>query len=198
MDEKPTKRQIILNWLMGENDLSQPDGWWATSDGIARVDALIEQLERAQPAAPKERFRTVWLVEAFHEGKSDGYWIGTPKDNGGWRTENAWAAKQYTESEAKAVAAALDYFPTPFKWSHWVATEHVFSGVDDYVHAGPLAAQPVAAQGTDGALQKVLAKIRAQVLPWVRSIADEVESAIASHDAQLLEKWNAENNKRND
>ena len=81
-------------------------------------------------------FRTVWLVEAFHEGKSDGYWTGATKDSGGWRTENAWAAKQYTESEAKAVAAALDYFPTPFRWSHWVATEHCFEGIDNYVHSG--------------------------------------------------------------
>src|SRR5689334_9770101 len=76
---------------------------------------------------------TVWLVESFHNGKSDGYWAGVPKSEGGWLTENAWAAKQYTESEAKAVADALDYFPTPFRWSHWVATEHVFIGVDTHI-----------------------------------------------------------------
>lgn len=80
--------------------------------------------------------RTVWLVESFHENKSDGWWTGCHKDYGGWRTENAWAAKQYTEQEAKAVAAALDYFPTPFRWSHWVATEHIFIGIDTYVRPG--------------------------------------------------------------
>jgi hypothetical protein len=77
-------------------------------------------------------FVTVWLVELFHNDKSEGWWVGPPKGEGGWRTENAWAAKRYTETEAKAVAAALDYFPAPHRWSHWVATEHVFYG-NDYV-----------------------------------------------------------------
>lgn len=77
--------------------------------------------------------RTVWLVEAFHEGKSEGYWRAPTKGEGGWRTDNAWAAKQYTESEAKEVAAALDYFPSPFRWSHWVATEHIFDGIDNHI-----------------------------------------------------------------
>lgn len=72
--------------------------------------------------------KIVWLVESFIDGKSDGWWTGAPKGEGGWRTENSWAAKQYTESEARAVATALDYFPTPFRWSHWVATEHIFIG----------------------------------------------------------------------
>lgn len=77
--------------------------------------------------------RVEWLVELFHEGKSEGFWTGCAKGEGGWRTENAWAAKQYSENEAKAVAAALDYFPSPFRWSHWVATEHIFMGVDTYI-----------------------------------------------------------------
>lgn len=88
----------------------------------------------SRSSAPEPDPQSVWLVELFHEGKSDGFWVGPPKDEGGWRTQNAWAAKRYTENEAKAVAAALDYFPAPFRWSHWVATEHIFRGLD-YVRA---------------------------------------------------------------
>lgn len=53
---------------------------------------------------------------------------------------------------------------------------------------------PKMAQGTYGALQlqEVLAKIRAQVLPWVCAIADEVESALASHDATLIARTREE------
>jgi hypothetical protein len=94
-------------------------------------------------AAPGNETRTEWLVELFHEGKSEGYWTGPTKDRGGWRTDNAWAAKQYTESEAKAVAAALDYFHAPFRWSHWVATEHIFRGVDDHIRPAAPSTSPL-------------------------------------------------------
>jgi hypothetical protein len=97
------------------------------------ADELAAALAESHPQTTERR--TVWLVELFHEGKSEGWWVGTPKDSGGWRTENAWAAKQYTESEARAVAAALDYFPAPSRWSHWVAMEHIFDGVDTHVAA---------------------------------------------------------------
>ena len=96
-------------------------------DDIAKD--ILAHLESAQayaalaatptPARPGDTNRkTVWLVELFSpKNKSEGWWRQPSKEQGGWRTDNAWAAKEYTESEAKAVASALDYFPTPFKWS---------------------------------------------------------------------------------
>lgn len=118
---------------MGE---AQPDPRTANIPDVRKIweecQGEAQPVADAPTLAPKN-WRTEWLVELFHEGKSEGYWTATHKDHGGWRTENAWAARQYTESEAKAVAAALDYFPTPNRWSHWVATEHIFTGYDQYI-----------------------------------------------------------------
>jgi hypothetical protein len=66
-----------------------------------------------------------WLVESVIDGKSEGWWAQPPKGIGGWLTEDPRLARRYTKSEAECVAAALSYFPTPFRWSNWVATEHV-------------------------------------------------------------------------
>lgn len=69
---------------------------------------------------------SVWFVESRVNGEFDGWFAAPPKGVGGWRTDDPLKAKQYTEAEAKAVASALDYFPTPFTFSHWIATEHEF------------------------------------------------------------------------
>lgn len=43
--KKPSRRQIVLNWMMDEPDFaSRPDGWWGTSEEIAIVDALLAAL----------------------------------------------------------------------------------------------------------------------------------------------------------
>jgi hypothetical protein len=70
----------------------------------------------------------VWFVESRIDGKFDGWFTAVPKGTGGWLTSNPLQAKGYTEAEARAVAQALDYFPAPFTFSHWIATEHVFLG----------------------------------------------------------------------
>lgn len=69
---------------------------------------------------------SVWFVESVIDGKFDGWWSQPPKGIGGWLTQDPEQAKRYTKTEAEAVAAALSYFPTPFRWSNWVATEHIF------------------------------------------------------------------------
>ena len=45
---KPTRRQIVFNWIMGEEDLTIPDGWWGTSDEVAQIDKLLEALDKVQ------------------------------------------------------------------------------------------------------------------------------------------------------
>jgi len=94
--------------------------------------------------------KTVWLVEMFGpDGKSEGWWTAPPKESGGWRTENAWAAKEYTQREAESVAAALDYFSAPFRWAHWRATEHVFiKNYDGWQHCGPASTEAACGKGT--------------------------------------------------
>ena len=70
--------------------------------------------------------KSCWFVESRIEGKFGGWWSQPAQGIGGWLTENPNEAKKYTYEEAQAVAIAMNYFPTPFGWSNWVATEHVF------------------------------------------------------------------------
>lgn len=144
---------------------------WQPWDGMGELCAVCggdptQNIHRA-PASSEQPRRTVWLVELFHHGKSEGYWRAPVKEDGGWRTDNAWAAKQYTESEAKAVAAALDYFPSPNRWSHWVATEHIFEGVDTHIRAA--SEQPSAALDT-------LKLASAHFRRWREMESSEIES----------------------
>lgn len=44
MSETPSRRQIVFNWIMGE-DLADSDGYWAGSDGLAAVDELLAALD---------------------------------------------------------------------------------------------------------------------------------------------------------
>ena len=69
--------------------------------------------------------KNFWLVESRPNDKFEGWWGGPPKGTGGWLVMDVGNAKQYTEVEAKAVAEALSYFPSPFRWSRWVATEPI-------------------------------------------------------------------------
>lgn len=72
---------------------------------------------------------TCWLVEAVLDGTPEGWWYTAPPEGiGGWRTNDPLQARRYTEAEARAVAQALSYFRSPFRWSRWIATEHVFVG----------------------------------------------------------------------
>jgi len=68
----------------------------------------------------------VWFVESVIDGKFDGWFAAPPAGTGGWLTTDPARAHQYTEAEARAVAAALTYFGAPFRWSNWIATEHIF------------------------------------------------------------------------
>jgi hypothetical protein len=45
MDDKPTRRQIVFNWLMDEPEfVTKKDGYWGDSLDVARVDALLAAL----------------------------------------------------------------------------------------------------------------------------------------------------------
>jgi hypothetical protein len=52
---KPSRRQIVLNWLM-RDDMTAKDGWWGGSEAIAYVDELLVALDSAPshelPIAP--------------------------------------------------------------------------------------------------------------------------------------------------
>jgi hypothetical protein len=70
--------------------------------------------------------QSCWLVECAPLGVFEGWWTMPKRGMGGWITTDPNQAKKYTESEARAVAEALSYFPTPFRWSEWKAAEHIF------------------------------------------------------------------------
>jgi hypothetical protein len=133
---------------------------------------------------------TVWLVELFHQNKSEGWWAAPPKDCGGWLTHNAWAAKRYTESEAKAVAAALGYFPSPSRWSIWYATEHVFIKGEYSRRAEPLTEPAPAPEQPAGAREFWRAKYCPTELPeydtYTRAFLFEFAEAYAA--SQLGER----------
>jgi len=48
--DKPTKRQIVFNWMMND-DLTKTDGWWGNWDDLVRVDELLAALEEADGRA---------------------------------------------------------------------------------------------------------------------------------------------------
>jgi hypothetical protein len=39
-NRKPTQRQIVFNWIMGE-DLSNPDGYWGGREEVESIDELL-------------------------------------------------------------------------------------------------------------------------------------------------------------
>src|SRR6202142_2561708 len=45
----PTRRQIVFNWMMGE-DMSKVDGYWGTQDEVDRIDELLAALAAPSPA----------------------------------------------------------------------------------------------------------------------------------------------------
>jgi len=49
---KPTARQIVFNWTMGETDLSKRGGWWGTQDEVDRIDELLTALREAARPEP--------------------------------------------------------------------------------------------------------------------------------------------------
>lgn len=53
MSDKPSRRQIVFSWIMGE-DLADHDGYWAGSDGVLAVDELLSALDVAAEAALAE------------------------------------------------------------------------------------------------------------------------------------------------
>ncbi len=86
----------------------------------------MEQADADRQPPPE----THWFVESVIDGKFDG-WFAAPKYGyGGWLTDDPTAAKKYTEAEARAVAHALTYFHSPFRYSNWVATEHSWMGAN--------------------------------------------------------------------
>lgn len=58
-ERRPTKRQIVFNWMMGEDDLTK-DGWWGTSGQVESIDRLLAALAAApSPASLDEAVRLV-------------------------------------------------------------------------------------------------------------------------------------------
>ena len=47
---RPTRRQIVFNWLM-EDDLGDAGRWWGTEDGVAEIDRLLLMLDAEGNAA---------------------------------------------------------------------------------------------------------------------------------------------------
>jgi hypothetical protein len=60
--KRPSRRQIVFNWVMGE-ELDQPDGWWSGSDGVAKVDELLAALDAAAEAKVAEQAATIAAAE---------------------------------------------------------------------------------------------------------------------------------------
>lgn len=49
--KRPSRRQIVFNWLMDEPDFAtKPDGYWSGSDDVARIDALLAALDSQSDA----------------------------------------------------------------------------------------------------------------------------------------------------
>lgn len=88
-------------------------------------DYGVDLYEHESEPSESER---CWFVESCYGGKCEGWFTAPPLGVGGWLTENPLEAKRYTRAEAEAVARALTYFHSPFTWSEWKATEHVFVG----------------------------------------------------------------------
>jgi hypothetical protein len=70
--------------------------------------------------------KTTWFVESRGTQGFEGWYTAPEKEIGRWITTDPHKAKRYTEAEARAVAQALTYFHNPFRWSEWIATEHIF------------------------------------------------------------------------
>lgn len=46
MTPTPSRRQIVFNWLMGEDDFAtRVDGYWGGTEEVAAVDALLAALD---------------------------------------------------------------------------------------------------------------------------------------------------------
>jgi hypothetical protein len=45
-NQRPTRRQIIFNWLMAEPDFATKiDGYWGTQKDVDRIDELLAALD---------------------------------------------------------------------------------------------------------------------------------------------------------
>lgn len=95
---------------------------------MAQENSKVGSTEEAKGEEPmKVKGYSCWVVEYRVNDRHDGYWSGVPKGTGGWVTSDPLEAKQYSKADAELVAKTLDYFPSPFLFSHWIATEqHVF------------------------------------------------------------------------
>src|SRR5882724_494222 len=51
---KPTRRQIVFNWLMAEPDFAtKSDGYWGGQEDVDRIDALLAALDSANDGEVK-------------------------------------------------------------------------------------------------------------------------------------------------
>jgi len=51
---KPTRRQIVFNWLMAEPDFAtKSDGYWGGQEDVDRIDALLAALDSANDGDEK-------------------------------------------------------------------------------------------------------------------------------------------------
>ena len=146
---------------------------------ITRVPAA-----ESEPTRGAAGTKTFWLVESVDpsSGNPEGWWFTAPPEGeGGWRTNDATKAKQYTEAEARAVAQALGYFRSPFRWSKWIATEHAWMGEE------PLA-QPAAPQSERKVTrEQIVSAIRRGARNAWHSASDNFREAITDEIMRLLE-----------
>jgi hypothetical protein len=88
--------------------------------------AEVETVPQYTPTSDRARWIYCWFVEYRVNEQFDGWFTAPPPGIGGWLTTDPNTAKRYTKIEAEAVAAALSYFNVPFRFSNWIATEHLF------------------------------------------------------------------------
>jgi len=68
-ERKPSKRQIVFNWMMDEPDFAtKVDGYWGGTEEVRRVDALLAALAGTIPAQD-ERLRERFTVEGACGGE---------------------------------------------------------------------------------------------------------------------------------
>lgn len=53
VSDRPSRRQIVFNWIMGE-DLANHDGYWGGSDGVKAVDELLAALDEQSESRVRE------------------------------------------------------------------------------------------------------------------------------------------------
>lgn len=96
--ERPSRRQIIFNWMMGESDFAtMKDGHWGGTEEVAHAEALLAALDAAAPlsatpfnilAEPSEELREKYKTSSPEERQRLIHEHDCPK---AWDFFNRWS-----------------------------------------------------------------------------------------------------------